>query len=99
VKKLRWTTLAQADFKGIFGYLEGEAGEQIASTQCSRIIEALHQLQRFPDSGVPSESLSCRKLLAQNTPYIIYHRLRNDIIEILTIRHTSRKPLKRIPRI
>lgn len=98
MKKLRWTALAQADFKSIFGYLEGEVGDRIASAQCSHILEALDQLQMFPDSGVSAESLSCRKLLAQHTPYIIYYRLRNDTIEILTIRHASRKPLKRIPK-
>jgi plasmid stabilization system protein ParE len=94
---LRWTRRGAQDIVRIYNWLFDEASPKIAEAQKSLLLDALLQLQRFPASGTLASPSPCRKLFVAGTPYWIYHRLRNNALEVLAIRHAAQKPLKRFP--
>jgi plasmid stabilization system protein ParE len=57
------------------------------------IREVVAQLKDHPHSGYRTDNPDVRVIFAARDPYKIFHRVR-DAVEILHIRHTSRKGWK-----
>jgi plasmid stabilization system protein ParE len=56
------------------------------------IVAAAEQLANYPLSGTETEFPGVRAKLAGRYPYKIYYRLSHDAVELIHIRHTSRRP-------
>jgi plasmid stabilization system protein ParE len=88
--RVRYSPLARADREAIFQYLS-ERSPIGATRVMAAIVRATEQLSAHPMSGVETESAGIRAILAGRYPYKIYYRIRNDTIELIHIRHTSRR--------
>lgn len=56
------------------------------------IMERISDLEKHPNAGRQGRVFGTRELVIDRYPYIIPYRVREDIVEILRIFHTSRKP-------
>jgi addiction module RelE/StbE family toxin len=89
--KVRYTPRARADREAIFQYLR-ERSPTGASRVMAAVVAAAEHLGDHPLSGSETEFPGIRAKLAGRYPYKIYYRLRNDAVELIHIRHTSRRP-------
>ncbi|CAH2398902.1 type II toxin-antitoxin system RelE/ParE family toxin [Mesorhizobium escarrei] len=90
--KVRFTRQAFAEREAIFNYLE-ERSPQGAYSVTSRIQAGISRLAEFPESGHATDIPDVRVLFIGHYPYKVFYRARADAIEILHIRHTSRRPV------
>ena len=87
--KIRYTPAAFADRERIIDYLrERSAGG--ARNVAASIREAIARLKEHPESGYRTDNPDVRVIFVILYPYKIFDRVRDEI-EILHIRHTSRK--------
>ncbi len=60
-----------------------------------RVLEAVAQLADQPGTGRPGRVPNTRELVVLNTRCIVPYRVRSDVVEVLRVLHTSRKPPQR----
>jgi toxin ParE1/3/4 len=91
--KIRYTPTAFADREPILDYLrERSAGG--ARNVAASIREAIAQFKEHPESGYRTDDHpDVRAKFVVRYPYKIFYRVRDEI-EILHIRHTSRRAWK-----
>ena len=90
--RIRYTPGAFADRERIFEYLR-ERSASGARNVATSIREAVAQLKDHPHSGYRTDNPDVRVIFVARYPYKIFYRVR-DAVEILHIRHTSRKAWK-----
>jgi addiction module RelE/StbE family toxin len=90
--KVRYTPAAFADRARIVEYLKGRSASGARNVAAS-IREAVAQLKDHPLSGYQTDDPDVRVIFVVRYPYKIFYRVR-DAIEILHIRHTSRRAWK-----
>jgi addiction module RelE/StbE family toxin len=87
--KVRYTPAAFADRERIFEYLR-ERSATGAKNVIGSIRETARQLEDHPLSGYQTEDPNVRVIFVTRHPYKIFYRVRDEV-EILHIRHTSRR--------
>ena len=88
--KIEWTEPAIESLRNLHGYIAKDS-EVYANSFVQRIILAVDKLSDFPRIGrmVPeADQEAIRELLYQN--YRIIYRIKNELIEILTVIHGRR---------
>jgi toxin ParE1/3/4 len=88
--RVRYTPEAFADRERIIKYLK-ERSESGAQNVAASIHQAVAQLGNQPHSGYRTDNPEVRVLFVVRYPYKIFYRVRDDTVEILHIRHTSRR--------
>jgi toxin ParE1/3/4 len=87
--KVRYTPQAFSDRERIFEYLrERSAGG--ARNVIASIRETVKRLEDNPLSGYKADNPEVRVIFVVRYPYKIFYRVRDEV-EILHIRHTSRR--------
>lgn len=89
--RVRYTPEAFADRERIFEYLR-ERSPSGARNVMASIRDAVKLLQDQPYSGYKTDDPDVRVRFIVRYPYKIFYRIRNDVVEIAHIRHTSRRP-------
>jgi len=88
--KIRYTPRALSDLQSIHTYISEHNPE--AATRVIGIVEKRSAaLSNHPNMGYASDEPNVRIILAIPYPYRIYYRVKGDEIEIVHIRHTSRR--------
>jgi toxin ParE1/3/4 len=87
--RVRYTPRAFSDREQIFEYLRARSAGGARNVAAS-IREAVQQLGDHPHSGYRTDDPDVRVIFVTRYPYKIFYRVR-DVVEILHIRHTSRK--------
>ena len=88
--EIRWTLQALDDVEAIANYIARDS-THFAQMFAVRTFEAVRRIQRFPESGriVPEiKKKDIREILLGN--YRIIYRVKDNLIEILTVYHSSR---------
>ena len=88
--RVRYTPEAFSDRERILEYLRQRSGSGSRNVAAS-IREAVAQLGNQPQSGYRTDHPDVRVLFVLRYPYKIFYRVRDDVVEILHIRHTSRR--------
>ncbi len=85
-----WLDRARHELLQIRDYIAADnptAAEQAAR----RILETAERLRNTPHIGRPGRISGTREFVIARTPFIIVYRVRDQIIEILRVRHASRR--------
>ncbi len=87
--QIKWTKRASQNFEAILAHIAAD------NTSASRqfMLDTLKQianLKDFPLLGRPGAVLLTRELVIHEN-YIVYYRIKNEIIEILRVLHVRRK--------
>jgi toxin ParE1/3/4 len=88
--RVRFTPEAFSDRERILEYLK-ERSESGSRSVAASIREAVVRLGNQPHSGYRTDNPDVRVLFVVRYPYKIFYRVRDDVVEILHIRHTSRR--------
>jgi plasmid stabilization system protein ParE len=91
VIRVQWTLQAVEDLAAIRDFIARDS-KHYAEVVIERLLAAVEQLARFPDSGrvVPElEHPEIREVIRR--PYRIVYRRRTEVVEILTVFHASRR--------
>ena len=89
--RVRYTPEAFADREKIFEYLREHSPSGARNVMAS-IREAVQLLRDHPYGGYKTNDPDVRVKFLIRYPYKIFYRLRDDVVEIAHIRHTSRRP-------
>ncbi len=89
---VRWVVSASLDFEKISIYLH-ENRPAIAQETLVRLYNGINSLGDSPYKGTSYGTKGLRRLVFSDDPYIAIYRIQENVIHVLRIRHTSRKPL------
>ena len=89
--RIRLTPQASADLAQIYQYLF-ERSPGGATNVLSAIYGALNLLAEHPHAAQQTEHSDIRAATIRRYPYRVFYTVTVDAIEILHIRHTSRRP-------
>jgi plasmid stabilization system protein ParE len=89
--RIRWTLQAADDLEAIHEFIARDSAHY-ARLVVERLIQAIDQLEQFPDSGriVPELSDPTIREIVRSSYRIVYRR-RTETVELLTIFHASRE--------
>jgi plasmid stabilization system protein ParE len=91
--RVRYTLGAFYDRERIFERLHRRS-ESGARNVMARVKAAVQQLSEQPYSGHKTNVSGALALVLADYPSVIFYRVRQNIVELLHIRHTSRRPKK-----
>ncbi len=92
--KLIYSRRALADLAGIAAYYSINASQTIAQSIERRFLEVTERIHQAPGSAPRVEQRpGVRVVSVIRYPFRIFYRVRHDAVEILHIRHTSRRPV------
>jgi toxin ParE1/3/4 len=95
--KLVYSRRALPDLDGISAYYAANASPAIADFVGRRLEDVIGRISRIPESAPRvSQRSQVRVVTVVSYPFRIFYRVRKDTIDILHIRHTSRRPLNTI---
>lgn len=95
--KLVYSRRAIADLNDIAAYYAESASPAIASSIGRRLEDVIDRIFRFPNAAPRvSQRSQVRVVAVVRYPFRIFYRVRKDTIDVLHIRHTSRRPLNRV---
>ena len=89
IKEVKLTLRAEKDLSNIEEYLidYGEAFIKLMN----RLNTCIKIIKNNPELGRAGKREGTREFFVHNTDYVIIYRIQNEILEIITILHTSRK--------
>ncbi|MFZ5669496.1 MAG: type II toxin-antitoxin system RelE/ParE family toxin [Pseudomonadota bacterium] len=88
VVRVVWTERSIGDLEDIRSYVASDR-PRAATRLATRLFNAGQSLEHFPRRGRPIGD-NWRELTSVR-PYLIRYRIRDDVVEILTIRHGARR--------
>jgi plasmid stabilization system protein ParE len=92
--KLVYSRRALADLNGIATYYAASASPTIAAAIERRLVDVIDRICRTPEAAPRvSQRSKVRVVAVVRYPFRIFYRVRDDNIDILHIRHTSRRAL------
>jgi plasmid stabilization system protein ParE len=95
--KLVYSRQALADLDEIATYYTASASPAIADTIGRRLEDVIDRIRHTPQAAPKvSQRSQVRVAAVVRYPFRIFYRVRDDTIDILHIRHTSRRPLGHI---
>jgi plasmid stabilization system protein ParE len=97
--RLVYSRRALVDLEEIASYYTANASPATAQSIERRFITVIERICRMPQAAPRiSQRSSVRVATVVRYPFRIFYRVRGGTIDILHIRHTSRRPLARIPK-
>ncbi|HYI26592.1 MAG TPA: type II toxin-antitoxin system RelE/ParE family toxin [Bradyrhizobium sp.] len=92
--KLVYSRRALADLDEIATYYSASASPAIAQSIERRLSDVIDRICRVPEAAPRvSQRSQVRMVAVVRYPFRIFYRVRDNTVDILHIRHTSRRPL------
>jgi toxin ParE1/3/4 len=92
--RVRWLRTALRNLDEEASYVASDS-PAAARLVVQRVLEAVAQLAEQPSLGRPGRVPGIRELVVLKTRYIVPYRVRADVVEILRVFHSSRRPPQR----
>lgn len=93
--RLRYSRRATNDLSSIYNYLNARSPRGAVNVLTS-IYAAVEFIRRYPDAGEATRIRGVRGKIVHKYRFKIFYRIvaENDVIEIVHVRHTSRRLLE-----
>lgn len=88
--RIRFTRQAVGDLERIAAYLTAH-NPRAAKRVRTAILASIAVLRRFPAAGRAQTTEGVRKLVARKYRYLIYYRVEDDAVAILSIQHPAQE--------
>lgn len=92
--QLRWLRRALLNLDEEATYIAAE-DPNAARLVVERVLQAVAMLSEQPALGRPGRVPGTRELVVSRTRYLVPYRVRGDVVEVLRVFHTSRRPPNR----
>ncbi len=93
VKDIIWTKRSLGNIEKELEYY-GNISKKVANDLSKLIIHSVNKIAQMSGIGREGKIIGVREFVLQTFPYIIVYRVRNNLIEILTIIHQKRKNIQ-----
>jgi toxin ParE1/3/4 len=93
--RIKWLALALGDLDEIEAYI-AEERSAVAADVVIKIIKTVSLLGEQPGLGRSGRVPGTRELVVPGLPYIVPYRVKDEVIQILRVYHSSRKWPKRL---
>lgn len=91
--RVEYSKRSIADLYNIAAYHATVGTPETAERVAVRVAQVIDRISRFPNSGRPvARRPGVRVVSLRRCRYNLFYRVRGDIIRIVHIRHTSRRP-------
>jgi addiction module RelE/StbE family toxin len=87
---IEFSPRSQADLFHIRDYIADDS-PAAAERTIARLLQSIRYLERFPEIGRQWRGGPTRALSVPGLPYRVHYQINGDVVEILTVVHTSRK--------
>jgi plasmid stabilization system protein ParE len=91
--RVRFTATARVQLDEISAWLE-QRRPRAADRLSVRMAQLASYLGNFPLAGPLKYKSDVRVLPVRGFPYLIFYRVRPEAVEIVSIRHAARRPLR-----
>ena len=91
---VRWLRKALRNLDEEAAYLAAD-DPAAARLVIERVLQAVAMLEEQPGIGRPGRVPGTRELVVRKTRYIVPYRVRGEVVEILRVFHTARRPPQR----
>jgi addiction module RelE/StbE family toxin len=88
--RVRWLRAALRNLDEEATYIAAD-DPAAARLVVERVLAAVARLEQLPAMGRPGRVPGTRELIVEKTRYIVPYRVRDDVVEILRVFHTSRR--------
>jgi toxin ParE1/3/4 len=88
--RVRWTRKALRALDAIADYIAQDR-PMAAERMVEHIRDSVDQLAQFPSLGRAGRVPGTRELIVGGSPFIVPYRIREDVIEIITVFHAARR--------
>jgi len=88
--RVKWLRGAIRDLDALAEYIARDDAE-MAGVVYGEVRRRGEELARFPEAGRPGRIHGTRELVLLRYPYVLPYRVRNDVVEILRVFHTSQR--------
>lgn len=88
--RVRWLKRALLDLDVAEAYI-AQDDPQAAAGVILRIVRAISLLKEQPGLGRAGRVPGTKELVVPNTPYIVPYRVKDEVVQILRVYHSSRK--------
>ena len=88
--RVEWLKRASNNLVEIHDYVALDSA-QAASIVVSRIVQSGDRLAHFPLLGRAGRIEETRELVTPGLPYLLIYRIRDEVIQVIRVLHTSRK--------
>jgi toxin ParE1/3/4 len=88
--RVRWTRRALRSLDALAEYIAQDR-PLAAERMVERIRDTVDRLTTNPELGRTGRVHGTRELIVGGTPFIVPYRLREDVVEIITIFHAARR--------
>ena len=92
--QVKWLRTALRNLDEEATYIAAEDA-QAAQLVVERVLNAVEMLATHPALGRPGRVPGTRELVVTNTRYVVPYRVRGQVVEVLRVFHTSRRPPQR----
>lgn len=89
--QVRWLRRALVDLDEEASYVAAE-NPIAARMVVERVLQAVAMLSEQPALGRPGRIPGTRELVVSKTRYLVPYRVQGDVVEVLRVFHTSRRP-------
>jgi len=88
--RIKWLRQAVRDLEAAEEFI-AQDNPEAATKVTLTIVKAVSQLKDQPGSGRIGRVTGTRELVISETPYVVPYRVKNNVVEILRVYHSSRK--------
>jgi toxin ParE1/3/4 len=88
--QIKWLRRALRNLEQAHNYILQENPEA-AKELILKIQTTASQLENYPFMGKPGRVEDTRELVIHNTSYIVIYRIKEELVEILRVLHTSKR--------
>jgi len=92
--QVRWLRTALRNLDEEATYIAAD-DPQAAQLMVERVLNAVEVLATQPALGRPGRVPGTRELVVTKTRYLVPYRVRGQVVEVLRVFHTSRRPPQR----
>ena len=89
--RVRWLRTALRNLDEEASYIAAD-DPAAAREVVRRILEAVASLREQPEIGRPGRIPGTRELVVSRTRYLVPYRVRGQVVQVLRVFHTSRRP-------
>ncbi|WP_320170517.1 type II toxin-antitoxin system RelE/ParE family toxin [Maridesulfovibrio sp.] len=90
MNSINWTETAYADLTELLDYFQKQNEPDIGKILVAKIYKATGILRTFPHSGRVGLLKETRELIIPHIPYFLVYQVRQDVVDLLRVMHTSK---------
>lgn len=90
MNSINWTESAYEDLTDLLSYFQDQGEPDIGKRLVAKIHKATGTLRTFPHAGRTGLLKDTRELVIPHISYFLIYQVRQDVVDVLRVMHTSK---------